>query len=309
MGKTSPYTGTGKKANKAVDKARKFAAEEYVSESKHDRANKRSAKHDVRQIAKGKHLPETDIKKLTKQYQDAYKGTQGMFEDQTNEALHQFQTRIAPSVSQQFGGSELGGSSAMRQALAAAGVDLQRSITSDYANMRHGIASGTMNQANQNTLSGLNARLQANQLTMGNPITPINQGPVNAYNQKQGGTSGIGGQLIGGGLGALGAYAGSEAGAASLAALFASSKDIKENIEPYDKGLEIVRQLEVMNYDYMIPIEGRQQNRVGLIAENVPEELQGMIGDIKAVDVYGLVSLLVNCVKQLDQKVKLLEAA
>jgi hypothetical protein len=216
MGKTSPLTGTGKKAQKAEYKAHKFAAEEYVNEAKHDRSGKRSAKHDIRQIAKGKHLPETDIGKLTKQYQKAYEGTKGMFEDQTNEALHQFQTRIAPSVAQQFGGSEVGTSSALRQALASSGADLQRSLASDFANLRHGIASGTVNQSNQNTLSGLNARLQANQSTLGQPISPIGGGLQPSYNTSQNkgpnGYQQLAGSVIQGGLTALGTMYGGPAG-------------------------------------------------------------------------------------------------
>jgi len=207
MGKTSPLTGTGKKARKAEYKAHEFAAKEYVNEAKHDRGAKRSAKHDIRQIAKGKHLPETDIGKLTKQYQKAYEGTQGMFDAQTQEALHQFQTKIAPSVSGQFAGTNTNSSSAMRQALAASGMDLQRSLASDFANLRHGIASGTVNQSNQNTLSGLNARLMANQSTLGQPISPISGGIQNSYLPSSGGGvsaagAGISGALAGAGTGA-----------------------------------------------------------------------------------------------------------
>lgn len=219
MGKTSPLTGTGKKARKAEYKAHEFAAEEFVRESKHDRGNKRAAKHDLRQIAKGKHLPETDIKKLTQQYQQAFEGTQGMFDKQTDEALHQFQTRVAPSVAQQFGGSEVGSSSSMRQALAASGMDLQRSLASDFANMRHGIATGTINQSNQNTLSGLNARLQANAGTIGQPISPIGGGIQNSYNAPSNkgpnGYQQAAGSIIEGGLTALGAYLGGPPGAAA----------------------------------------------------------------------------------------------
>jgi hypothetical protein len=87
-----------------------------------------------------------------------------------------------------------------------------------------------------------------------------------------------------------------------------SSREVKDNIREYDKGLETVRDLEVKQYDYTIPVEGRQTGRVGLIAEDVPSEIQAMIGNIKAVDVYGLVGLLINCVKELDTKVKMLEA-
>jgi hypothetical protein len=94
----------------------------------------------------------------------------------------------------------------------------------------------------------------------------------------------------------------------AVSMLGASSREVKENIKDYDQGLDIVRGLYVKQYDYLLDNVGRKDDRVGLIAEEVPDVLQGMIGDIKAVDVYALVGLLVNCVKQLDEKVKLLEA-
>ena len=46
---------------------------------------------------------------------------------------------------------------------------------------------------------------------------------------------------------------------------------------------------------------------MGVIAEKVPEEIQGEIKGVKAVDLYGLVGLLINAVKELNQKVEHLE--
>ena len=75
MGKTSPLTGTGKKARKSEYKAHDYFAKEAVRESKENRKYKTGAKKEIQGISKGKHLPETDIKKLTKQYQQAYEGS------------------------------------------------------------------------------------------------------------------------------------------------------------------------------------------------------------------------------------------
>lgn len=163
---------------------------------------------------------------------------------------------------------------------------------------------------NQSDLQRLQSRMQSNSLLLGQSFQPQFAGTLSSpYMQKSGGgTSGLGGPLISGGLSALGSYASSEAGAAGLTSLFSSSQDVKENIREYDKGLEIIRDLDVKQYDYTIDVPGRKNDRVGLIAETLPEEIQGMIGDIKAVDIYGLVALLVNCVKQLDEKVQMLES-
>lgn len=336
MGKTSPLTGTGKKAQKAEYKAHKFAAEEYVKEAKHDRAGKRAAKYDLRQIGKGKGLPKYEkaeyekqtLHGLMKDFERAGRGAEKIFEPIKQEALANFDQYTTPEIANQYGRESGGGSSALNQAMAAARGNLQRSLASDFAGLQANLAQNFLGQreqsrqfgsqfqagqnqfANQSALANLNTRLQALSGTLGNPVQPIGGGLQPSYNPKQAeGSSGIGGALIGGGLSALGNFAGSKTGSALIAGMFASSIEVKENITDYEKGLDVIRTLDVKNYDYTIPTEGRQQNRVGLIAENVPEELQGMIGDIKAVDVYGLVSLLVNCVKQLDQKVKMLEAA
>ena len=108
---------------------------------------------------------------------------------------------------------------------------------------------------------------------------------------------------------ALGATegAGKAAGQAAVTAAMASSREVKDNVREYTKGLETVREMNVKQYDYTVPVGGRQTDRVGLIAEDVPQEVQAMVGEIRGVDVYGLVAILINSIKQLDQKVKLLE--
>ncbi len=308
MGKTSPYTGTQKKANKAKAKTEKYFAEESVTQHKHDKPLRRSAQHDLRQISKGKYAPPTNIKDLTKEFEGAQKyagkAAKEQFKPMQEKALSDYQRYTTPSLAAQY--SPKG--SAAKQALKDSGEDLQRSLANDFAGLKNSIAGNYMNQLSQNRNQDINTRLQGLSGTMGQPISPVSLGMQPAYNQKQGGTSGMGGTLIAGGLSAAGQFAGSEAGAAAIASLFASSREVKENIEPYEKGLEAVRDMDVKIYDYIGPVDGRQTGRVGLIAEEMPEELQGMIGDVKAVDVYGLVAVLVNAVKQLDEKVKILEA-
>jgi len=68
-------------------------------------------------------------------------------------------------------------------------------------------------------------------------------------------------------------------GTAGAGALSKSSREVKENIRDYSKGLDIIKDLEVKNYDY---IDG-PENRVGLIAETLPEEFTGTLDGIKAI--------------------------
>lgn len=308
MGKTSPTTGTGKKAQKAVYKAQKYAAEEFVKENERKKPLKKSSEQDLKKIAEGKTGLTANPKKLLDIYRSVEKDAGKIFSKHRETALDSFNQYNVPETVNQFGRETGSGSSALNQALAASKNTLNRQLASDFSTIQSGLAQNLMGQSQNAGLANLNARLQANSGIMGNPMQPIT-GIQPSYNQPKGGTAGMGGTLLAGGLSAAGSFAGSEAGAAAIASLFASSREVKENIKDYDKGLEVVRELEVKNYDYTISTEGRQTNRVGLIAEDIPEELQGMIGDIRAVDVYGLVSLLVNCVKQLDEKVKILEAA
>lgn len=422
MGKTSPLSGTGKKALKQVHKAAGFQAKQAVKEAKAAYPYKKGALHGVKQFAKGRHLPEykgkskyepskfkpkaeyepskfkpkteferSSLGKLQKDFARAGEGLEPLFAQRKQAALADFAQNVAPQIATNAGAAGSSKSSAVRQAIAGAQGNLSRNLSADFESMRNNIATnllgererqkqfgaqfgagqeqfhnqlrnqqqqfgaqfgagqeqfgaGLKNQQQQfganfaqgqeqnlynSQLHALQAKLNANQMLLGNPVQ-ANFSPLQGnYNPPAGQKGpGMGAQLIGGGLGALGGFAGTEAGAGALAGLFgggaaaggaggaaaalplvaASSQEIKENIREYEKGLETIRDLEVKQYDYNIPVEGRSNDRVGLIAEDVPEEIQAMIGDIKAVDVYALVGLLVNCVKQLDIKVKELEA-
>ena len=273
-----------------------------------------------RDILKGKHAPTLSLKELQRDFQRATKGAEELYAPIKANALQEFGQSTLPGVLSEFGDAGLGRSSALNQALAAARTNLSRQLASDFAGFQTNLAQNMIGQREQNKTNYLS---QLANLSTQRAF----QNPYMSKNQQ--GSAGMGAPLIAGGMGALGSYAGTEAGAATLGGLFggggaaatgagtaatvaplvaASSREVKDNIRNYDKGLEVVRELDVKQYDYTIPVEGRQDNRVGLIAENVPSEIQAMIGSIKGVDVYGLVSLLVNAVKQLDHKVKVLEA-
>lgn len=213
------------------------------------------------------------------------------FEPIRQESQRQFQQNVLPDIMNTFGrGSR--SNSALYQALAAAGTNLQSQLNSQLAQYAMG-----ERERQQNLQFGAGQALQQTGLPQAQLSLSREK---NLYIPKG---ENIGTQL------ALGATegAGKAAGQAAVTAAMASSREVKDNVREYTKGLETVREMNVKQYDYTVPVGGRQTDRVGLIAEDVPQEVQAMVGEIRGVDVYGLVAILINSIKQLDQKVKLLE--
>lgn len=189
-------------------------------------------------------------------------------------AMMNYSQQVVPGLQQQFNDANAGSSSALNQALASSAKDLSTGIGSQ------------MGQFYQNYQSNkLGALGQMGGLAGTRILDPIIQ---EGYNST--------GDWIG--------LAGSAMGAAGAA--YASSKDYKENIEDVENMLDTVNALSVKKYDYREERGGRKGN-IGLIAENVPEELKVSREDFKGVDVYGLASMLVKAVQELTQKVKTLE--
>jgi hypothetical protein len=193
--------------------------------------------------------------------------------------MRTYENQVLPAIEQRFGDVNAGSSSALNQALVSSSQDL--------ANVLGGQRIGYQNMQNTQQLGALGQLLS---LLTQKQFEPIVQGPQR----------GLLGDLIG--------AAGQTAGALGGAAIMKSSRKVKSNIRDYGKGLETVRDMEVKQYDYTIEVPGKRKDRVGLIAEEMPNEIQADVEGIKGVDLYGLVSILVNCVKQLDAKVQALEA-
>lgn len=184
-----------------------------------------------------------------------------------------YNQQVIPGIQQRFVDANAGSSSALNQALGQSATDLGTMLGSQYLDF--------FKQQQANTLSALGG---LGGLSGQQTFQPV-------VNQKQG----ILGPLIG--------AAGNIAGAAML-----SSEKVKENIRDYDKGLEVIKDLEVKIYDYIADVGGAK-DKVGIIAETVPKEIQAEIQGIKAVDLYGLVGLLINSVKQLYAKIEQIEEA
>lgn len=188
-------------------------------------------------------------------------------------SMKQYENQVLPTIQQRFGDANAGSSSALNQALSQSATDLQSALAGQRLNLQQ--------NSSQNNLNVLAQLLQAAGTRQFDPIV---QGP------KQGLLPDI-----------------IKGGSTIAAAGIMSSREVKENIRPYDKGLDVVRNMDVKIYDYKEEVCS-EKDCVGLIAEELPKELTGEVNGVNGVDLYGLVSVLVNAVKQLDTKVKHLEA-
>lgn len=206
--------------------------------------------------------------------------------------MQQYQQQVLPGLQQRFVDANAGSSSALNQALASSANDLTTQMSANYIPFMQG---------QQQT------RLQAAQgyAALSNPYVDLyKQGHAN----RLAALSGIGGMagqhtfspFISQREGILGPLigAGGMIGAAAM-----SSRSIKTNIENYDRGLDVLRDVSVKKYDYKEEFGG-SKNRVGVIAEDMPKEVTTEINGILAVDLYGLIGLLINSVKELDKKIK-----
>ncbi len=86
-----------------------------------------------------------------------------------------------------------------------------------------------------------------------------------------------------------------------------SSREYKENIRPFQKGLESLKRMRAYQYDYK-PEFGAAKGNVGVMVEDSPPEIVCDIDGKKGINVYALVGFLVNCVNELTEKVEALEA-
>jgi hypothetical protein len=207
-----------------------------------------------------------------KTQEESFAEFEKMYGEPAKQAFSQY---ITPAITQQYGDVNAASSSALNQALAKSASDLSTSIGSQYGQYQQ--------NENQQMLSALGI--------LGPQLFQQSFSPL--INKKEGWGGGAM-QMTGDLMKALAMFA-------------ASSISVKDNIIPYNEGLDLIEKLEVKHYDYK-PETGLPLDRVGLIAETLPKELTMSINDILHVDVYGLVSVLINAVKELSEKVKILEA-
>ncbi|NGX36864.1 MAG: hypothetical protein K1000chlam2_00009 [Chlamydiae bacterium] len=187
-------------------------------------------------------------------------------------AMQQYEQRVLPAIQQRYVDENAGSSSALNQALAQSATDLTTSLGAQEANFYQ------QGQSNRiSALSGLGGL--------------SNQRTFEPHIQEQQGIMGPLMQIL-----------------AQLGITTAmSSEHVKENIREYKTGLETLKNLDVKMYDFIEQVGGLK-DKVGVIAEKVPEEIQTEISGIKAVDLYGLMGIMINSIKDLNKKVEMLEA-
>lgn len=186
-------------------------------------------------------------------------------------ALLSYEQQVLPAIQQRFVDVGAGSSSALNQALGQSAADLSTMLGSQMGQFRQ--------QQQQMQLGGLSTLMGALGQRSFDPIVQ----------QKEG----LAGPLA------------SAAGMAAAAAL--SSREVKENVRDFSKGLDTVNEMNVKQYDYKAPYESHGKNKVGLIAEDIPLEMQVDIDGVLGVDLYGLLSLSINAIKELSSKVEALE--
>ncbi len=195
-------------------------------------------------------------------------------------AMQTFEQQTIPAIQSSFGAANAGSSSALNQALASSAKDLSVSL---------GSQAGEFYQNQQNRkLEALGQMGNLSGTSILDPIIQEGYDPTGGY--------------IEGGSKILAAIV-----TAAAAAFAASSKNYKENIRDYGDALDKVNSLEVKQYDYKEEFGGGK-GCVGLIAEDVPEELCVSQNGFVGVDVYGLCSMLVKAVQNLSEKVEKMEA-
>jgi len=189
-------------------------------------------------------------------------------------AMQDYQQQLLPMLQQQFENANASSSSALNQALAQSAGDMSKLLSGQRLGLQQNMA-----QRQLGGLGVLGSALGARQ------FDPIVQGPQR----------GLAGDLI-------------PAAASLFGGLALSSEQVKENITPYNKGLDVVKAFDVKTYNYK-PGFGDTRQCVVLIAEDVPTELTGDVNGYKAIDLYGLVAVLINAVKELSAKVEAMEGA
>jgi hypothetical protein len=193
---------------------------------------------------------------------------QKSFIDPSQQAL---QRHFIPQIKENFLGLDESGSSALNRALTQSATDLSTSLGQGML--------GQYNQTQANQLSALSGLGSLAGAQTFQPVVSNQQGIL-------GSLLGLGGQL---------------GGAALL-----SSREYKENIRPLERGLESLKKMKAYRYDYKEELGGLK-GQVGVMVEDSPEEIVMDEAGMKAINMYGLVAMLVDCVNELASKVEKLE--
>ena len=220
-----------------------------------------------------------------------------------NPQRENFQQQTIPGIAERYAGVGGARSGASQLAMTGAANDFERNLGAQKSNTMltaEQQKEQIRNQAIQQALGLAEAPGQQNLSAIDRYTQLMNQG----FNKQfevgiDPGSEGLWPSII--------AAGGSAAGAAGAASIAASSRKIKENIKEYNKGLEVIENMSVKQYDYKEEFIKDSKDKVGLIAEELPEEIQEKVNGNLHVDLYGLLAITVNAIKELSEKVKKLE--
>jgi len=280
--------------------------------SKHMQEYSRGAYKDILKpgIKRPEMMDEKDFEGMLAPSRDFYKNQLGQTDDMAgfqkgvvDPMMQQYNQSVLPGVQQRFSDVDAGSSSALNQALNASAGDLTNQLAQNYLPYMQNQQQNRMNAA-QGLIGSTSPSLQYQDLKQGAYGRDL-QGVLAALS----GAGGLAGQntfspMISQRQGILGSLI--EAGGRMAAA---SSKEIKENIKEFNLGLDVVKHLNPKKYDYTLKNENETliKDRVGLIAEDLPSDTTVTIDGLLHVDLYALIAVLVNSVKELDKKVSKLE--
>lgn len=199
----------------------------------------------------------------------------GDYEDVFNKAyvdpaMNVYNQQIVPGIQQRFSNLGAGSSSALNQALAQSATDLGTMLGSQFGGFYNEQANRQQNYMNmyQNALLG----------KAGEPIIHNKPDQTGDFIKL----------------------------AAAILPLAFSDKKTKENVKDYAHGLDYLDKWQVKQYDYKQEFGGLK-DRVGMMAQDLPEEIVIDDDGLKCVDTYGLLCVAINAIKQLSEKVEKLE--
>lgn len=139
------YTQRGQKLLKDIAEGKESKG--YKQKTKYEPEEfKPKTKFEVEKFKPQTKYEKSTLNQLVKDFERAGKGAEQIFAPIREQALHQFQTSVLPSVKQAAGASEVKSSSALRQALGASGENLQRSLASDFASLQATLAQNLLGQ-------------------------------------------------------------------------------------------------------------------------------------------------------------------
>ena len=243
-------------------------------------------------------------------------------------AMATYEQQVLPAIQQRFVDANAGSSSALNQALSQSAVDLSTMLGGQRGQFTQ------QQQENQFRRQGIGQQDQQilqqyyNQLEQQQARNQQNQqfqqqlGLQGQQLQQSGQLGGLGflGSLVGqksfdpiiqqrqGILGPLIGAVGQAAGGYATGMAMASSRKIKENIKDFKEGLGLINEMDVKQYDYKGAHKWMGKDKIGFIAEDLPKDIQQDIDGVLGVDVYGLLAISINAIKELSKKVELLEA-